>query len=100
MTKRVKLTVAAANTIMRSIRWRSYSTEYQVMVKRVGTHPDSGKEIVMYGYPYARRFHTYEHPSPIRPQHTYRDAMLEIDRLSEDDRANAVIFRIKVERPA
>lgn len=86
MTKRVKLTIAAANVILRSIRWRSHSTEYQVMVKRAYTHPDTGEIVTTYRYG--------------APQGNYRDALLEIERISDADRANAVIFRIKTERPA
>lgn len=100
MTKRVKLTVAAANVLLRSIRWRSHSTEYQVMVKRTYTHPDTGRAITGYDLAYSRTRWQYDHPSRIWPQDSYRDALLEIERLSDADRANAVIFRIKTERPA
>lgn len=97
---RVKLTIAAANQILKGIRWRSYSTEYQVMVRTNIEHPDSGKVTHAYRIAYAKARWSHDHGNRIHSQDTYRDALLELERLSDADRANAVIFRIKTERPA
>lgn len=97
---RIKLTIAAANQILKGIKWRAYSTEYQVMVRTQVTHGDTGKVNTVYRLAYAKSRWLNDHSNRIWPQESYRDALLELDRLSEADRANAVIFRIKTERPA
>lgn len=100
MASRVKLTIAAANVLLKGIKWRSYSTEYQVMVRKVTAHPDTGKVATHYAYAHAKPRWTHDSHQRIFPQDTYRDALVEINRLSPDDQANAVIFRIKTERPS
>lgn len=100
MSKRVKLTIAAANVLLRSIKWRAYSTEYQVMVRKECINDRTGKAYFAYSIAYAKPRWTHDPYQRISPQDNYRDALLEIDRLSEADRVNAVIFRIKTERPA
>lgn len=100
MSKRVKLTIAAANVLLRAIKWRTYSTEYQVMVRKECINDKTGRPYFAYSIAYARQRWAYDHPQRIWAQDSYRDALLEIDRLSEADRPNAVIFRIKTERPA
>lgn len=99
MSKRVKLTIAAANVLLRSIKWRAYSTEYQVMVRKECTDAKA-KAYFTYSIAYARPRWVNDTYQRIFPQDCYRDALLEIDRLSDADRPNAVIFRIKTERPA
>lgn len=100
MSKRVKLTIAAANVLLKAIKWRTYSTEYQVMVRKECFNEKTGKACFVYRYAYTKARWTNEQITRIYPQGTYRDALLEIERLSEADQANAVILRIKTERPA
>lgn len=97
---RVKLTIAAANQILKGIKWRTHSTEYQVMVRTNIEHPANGKVAIAYRIAYAKSRWPNDHSNRIWPQDSYRDALLELERLSDEDRASAVIFRIKTERPA
>lgn len=87
MSARVKLTIAAANQILKGVKWRRYQTEYQVMVP----NPHKGlSPWVAATLPYYGR---------IWPQDNYRDALLEIERLPVDQRASAEIWRVVTERP-
>lgn len=100
MAKRVKLTIAAANQLLKAIKWRAYTTEYQVMIGKDLVNARTGKAYKAYSYAYANPRWTHDPYQRIFPQDTYRDAVLELDRLSDADRANAVIFRIRTERPS
>lgn len=99
MTERVKLTIKAANTLLQAVKWRRHCVEYQVMVPKhfIDRH---GKPQTTWHYAWSRQRWQWDQPARIWPQDTYRDALLEIERLSDADKLTAKVFRITTERPA
>lgn len=98
MSKRVKLTIAAANVLLKAVKWHAYDTQYQVMRKVIRvTSKGKGCEVYISAYPENR--YGWSTLQAMLPRDTYRDALEDIDRMSADQRADAVVVRIRTEVP-
>ena len=70
-----RMTIAAANTLLRAVKWKVYRTEYRVMIAVPITGIRAGKTVTGITYRYAYYANWLGHHEVIRPQDCYRDAL-------------------------